>query len=118
VVQDTHGPGQKGLFKVRGEAKRVITKAEAIEGLNLGEMVENEDAKGGLLRVAKQLVKKIEMWLAGGCVRDVDGTIVADDAGTMEIWKRHCEKLTNEEFDWDKNNLENVDAVSGPREWI
>jgi hypothetical protein len=32
-------------------------------------------------------------------VRDVDRIIVADDARTSEIWKRHYEKLINEEFD-------------------
>jgi nucleoside-triphosphatase THEP1 len=32
-------------------------------------------------------------------VRDVDGTMVVDEVGTMEIWKRHYEKLMNEEFD-------------------
>jgi Reverse transcriptase (RNA-dependent DNA polymerase) len=81
-------------------------------------MLEKEDAKGGLFRVVKQMVKKNRDVVGGGCVRDADGTIVADDAGTMDIWRRHYEKLMNEEFDWDKNNLENVDAVCGPREWI
>jgi hypothetical protein len=74
-------------------------------------MLEREDAKGGLFRVAKQMVKKNRDVVGGGCVRDVDGTIVADETRTMEIWKRHYERLMNEEFDWDKNDVENVDAV-------
>jgi hypothetical protein len=66
---------------------------KSIETLNLGKMLEKEDAKGGLFRIAKQMVRKNRDVVGGGCMRDVDGTIVVDDARTMEIWKRHYEKL-------------------------
>jgi hypothetical protein len=39
--------------KARAEVKRVIAKAKTIERLNLGEMLEKEDVKGGLFRIVK-----------------------------------------------------------------
>jgi hypothetical protein len=48
-------------------------------------MLEKEDAYVGLFRFAKQMVKKNRDVVGGGCVTDVDGTIIADDARTMEM---------------------------------
>jgi hypothetical protein len=81
-------------------------------------MLENEDAKSNLFRVVKQMVKKNRDVTGSGCVKVADGTIVVNDAKTKEIWKSYYEKLLNEEFDWNKNDLEIVSAVCGPSESI
>jgi len=104
--------------KARAEAKRVIAKTKEVERQKLGEMLEKEDAKGNLFRVAKQMVKRNRDVVGGGCVKDVDGTIVVDDSRIMDIWKRYYEKLLNEEFDWSRDSLEYADAVCGPSELI
>jgi len=36
------------------------------------------------------------------------GIIVVDDEKIIKIWKRYYENMMNEEFDWDKKNLEGV----------
>lgn len=41
-----------------------------------------------------------------------------DDLGVREVWRKHFEKLMNEEFVWDKNCLQNGVPVSGPAEEI
>jgi len=41
-------------------------------------------------------------------VKDVHGAIVMLDEKLTEAWNSYIEKLMNEEFDWDKNNLEDV----------
>jgi len=109
---------RRDYCKARAVAKKMIGKAKAAERQKTVEMLENEDAKGNIFRIAKQMVKKNRDVVGGGCVKDVDCSIVVDDAKTMEIWKRYYEKLLNEEFDWNKNNLENVNAVCGARERI
>jgi hypothetical protein len=109
---------KEAYCKVNNQAKRVIAKAKAVEREKLGDTLENEDAKGNIFRVAKQMVKKNSDVAGSGCVRDADGSIVVDEEKTMEIWKRYYEKLLNEEFDWNKSNLESASAVSGPSERI
>ena len=36
----------------------------------------------------------------------------------MEVWRAHYDKISNEEFPWEKDSLEKVEAVSGPCERI
>jgi vacuolar-type H+-ATPase subunit E/Vma4 len=59
-------------------------------------MLENEDAKGNLFRVVKQMVKKNRDVIGSVCVKDADGTIVVYNVRTKEIWKNYYEKLLNE----------------------
>ena len=37
-----------------------------------------------------------------------------DEAELRKVWRSHYEKLSNEEFDWDKDCLEEKKVVSGP----
>src|SRR5580692_5534664 len=53
-----------------------------------------------------------------GCIKDSDGNVVVEQAKIKEVWRKHYEKLLNEEFDWNQESLESVDAVSGPAEEI
>jgi len=64
------------------------------------------------------MVRKNKDVVSAGCMRDVDVVVVVDGERIMEIWKRYYEKLMNEQFDWDKDNLEGVRPVSGPCEII
>ena len=36
----------------------------------------------------------------------------------MEVWRAHYDKISNEEFAWDRNGLINVNTVCGPCEKI
>ena len=83
--------------KARAIAKGVVALAKGVERRNLYEMLVDEDGKGNLFRVAKQMRKKNRDVVGGGDVKDVDGTIVVDERKTMEIWKTYYEKLMNKE---------------------
>jgi len=51
-------------------------------------------------------------------VKGTDGKIVVEDDKLMEVWRAYYDKLSNEEFPWNKDSLTKVEAVCGPSEEI
>ena len=51
-------------------------------------------------------------------MKDDDGKIVVEEDKLMEVWRAHYDKISNEEFDWDRNGLTNVSPMCGPSEKI
>jgi len=49
-------------------------------------------------------------------VKDANGVIVEDHEKLMKIWKKYYKRANNEEIAWNKDNLEEVNPVSGPSE--
>src|SRR5260221_512039 len=109
---------QEAYRQAKVSAKRVIFKAQEAERKKFGDLLDDEDEKGHVFRVAKQMVRKNRDVVGGGCVKDRDGKIVVEEEKIKEVWRDYFEKLLNEEFDWNKNSLEPVNAVSGPEERI
>ena len=99
-------------------AKRAISKAQEVERRKFGERLDEEDEKGTVFRVAKQIVRNNRDVVGAGCVKDTDGRIVIDEEKMMEVWRAHYEKLSNEEFPWDKEALTGAESTSGPCEEI
>ena len=66
------------------EAKRAVYKAQEEERKKFGEMLDEEDGKGTVFRVAKQMVRSNRDVVGGGCVKDVNGKIVVDDKKILE----------------------------------
>jgi len=56
--------------------------------------------------------------VGSGCVKDIDGNIVVDDSRIKQVWKEYFEKLLIEEFEWNKDFLEDASPISGPAEQI
>ena len=54
-------------------AKREVSKAQEIERKKFDEMLDEEDRKRTVFRVAKQIVKKNADVVGGGCVKDIGG---------------------------------------------
>ena len=77
---------------------------------------EDEDRKGNVFRLAKQLESKNRDVVSASCVKDDDGKIVVEEDKLMEVWRAHYDKISNEEFAWDRNGLTNVSPVCGPSE--
>ena len=72
-----------------------------------------------MFRLAKQLVSKNRDVVSASCVKDDDdGKIVVEEEKLMEVWRAHYDKISNEEFAWDRNGLTNVSPVCGPSERI
>ena len=99
-------------------AKREVFKAQEVERKKFGEQLDRKDGKGTVFRVAKQIVKKNQDVVGGGCVKDTEGKIVFEEEKLMEVWRAHYDKLSNEEFPWNRDTLTEVNAVSGPSEKI
>ena len=46
-----------------------------------------------------------------GCVRDNSGKIVVEEDRLLEVWKEHYDRISNEEFSWDREGLTDVRPV-------
>jgi len=99
-------------------AKKVVYKAQEGERRKLVEKIEEEDGKSNVFRVAKQMREKNRDIVGDGCIKDDEGKVVVEQDGLQEVWRKHFEKLLNEEFDWDKSGLPVEHEVSGPAEEI
>ena len=84
-----------------------------MERKKFGEMLEEEDRKGTVFRVSKQIVRKNEDVVGGGCVNVTDDKIVVEEKKLMKIWRKYYDKLSNEEFPWNKDGL----GGGGCSEW-
>ena len=71
-----------------------------------------------MFRLAKQLVNKDRDVVSASCVKDDDGKIVVEEDKLMEVWRARYDKISNEEFAWDRNGLTNVSPVCGSSERI
>ena len=91
-----------------------MNKAQEDERMKLVEKLEEADGKGNVFRVVKQMVTRNRDVVGDGCIKGEDGKVVFDPDGLKEVWRRHFEKLLNEEFNWDREGLKTGHAVSGP----
>jgi len=94
--------------------KKLIASEKEVERQKSGDILINNY----ICQIVKQMFKENKDVVCAGWMKDVDGAIVVVDERIMEVLKRYNEKLMNEEFDWDKDNLEGVKLVSGPRELV
>jgi hypothetical protein len=100
------------------KCNKVVSMAKEVARRKLGDSLENADGKGELFRVVKQIVRKNKEVVGGGYVKDGNGNLVVDEEKIKETWRQYFEKLSNEEFDWDRASLDKEQAVSGPGEVI
>ena len=89
-----------------------------IEKKKFGKVLDEEDRKRTVFRVVKQIVKKNRDVVGESCVKDTSGRIVVEEEKLMEVWRKYCDKLSNEEFPWIRDALTEVGVVSGPCEEI
>jgi len=102
---------------VRRNCKRVVGRVKEEERKRMGEAVEEEDGKGKLFRAVKQMARKNGVVIGSSCLKDGSGKIVTEEARIKEMWRSHFEKVSNEEFEWDRDSL-SEDCICGPIEEI
>ena len=97
-------------------AKKAVASArkEASEKL-MGEL-EADKSSRKIFKVAKQAVKDGKDVLGNGYVRDEMGTLCVGESERTEVWKRHMEKVMNEENEWD--GIVEAEVVLGPLERV
>ena len=109
---------REGYQYARRVAGHVIAAAQAQRRKQFAEDLVTAEGKGKLFRSVKQMVKRNADVVGGNCVRNKEGKIVTEEEQVKIVWKDHFEKLLNEEFEWNHDELEHVDVVSGPCEQI
>jgi len=110
------GEDKSRYDEAKRAARREIAKAKEVERRKFGEMLDEADEKGTIFRVAKQIVRNNRDVVGGGCIKDTNGKVVVDEQKVLERWREYYEKLSNEEFPWNKETLTMADATSGPCE--
>src|SRR5664279_6408740 len=81
-------------------------------------MLDKAETRSQVYKVAKQIVRKNKDVVGVNCVKDKQGKLVMEEAKIKNVWKECFEELLNEEFDWKKENLEQVSKVPGECEGI
>jgi hypothetical protein len=94
--------------------KKVIGKAKENASKKWCESFESSYAKGEMFRVVKQITRRNRDVTGAGCVRDASGKIVMEETELTEAWRSHYEKLSNEEFEWDRDVLGEEQMICGP----
>ena len=103
---------------VKRAVKKAVAKAKEVERQKFGEMLDEQDEKGAVFRAAKQIVRNNRDIVGDGCIKDTDGKIVTDEDKLLEVWRAYYDKLSNEEFPWNKETLTEAGIKSGPCEKI
>ena len=109
---------KKAYDMAKKAASREVAKAQECERKKFGDMLDKENGKGNLFRIVNQVTGNNKDVVGGGCVKDRSGKVVTEVEKIKEVWREYFDKLLNEEFIWDRNSLETVDEMSGPRESI
>jgi hypothetical protein len=104
--------------RARKTAKKAVHQAQEVERKDLVGKLEEGEGKGNIFRVVKQMVEKNRDVVGDGCIKDENGNVVVEQEDIMEVWRKHFEKVSNEEFDWERDSLDAALAVSGPAEAI
>ena len=91
------------LFKKTAEKKTAEEKK--FSDLKLG--------MDAIFKIAKQLRKDNQYVVGDKCVKDDSGNLSFDNEAKKVAWKQHYERLLNEEFSWNPEDL-TADPVVGP----
>ena len=79
-----------------------------------GNILQREDQRTDLFRIAKQMISVNRDVVGDKCVKNDEGVLATSDKGKLKAWQEHYERLLNEEFDWDKENLIFTEPTIGP----
>ena len=95
-------------------AKNVIGKVQHEQRLRFVEDLEQENEKRNIFKVARQMVHKSKDVDGGSSVKDKNGKVVVNEPDVIETWRLYYNNLLNEEFDWNKGSLVQLNPVEGP----
>ena len=87
------------------EAKKVISRQKEAERKKFGESLDREEERGNVFNMVKKMVRRNRDVVGGGCMKNCDGKIVVEEEEIKEVWRSYYEKLLNEEFEWDHQDI-------------
>ena len=85
------------------EARKLVAVAKGTKGKEIIENWQLEGNTSQAFRVAKRLGRERQDIKGVKCLKDDSGRIVTNEEDIKETWKKHMEKIMNEEFVWKKN---------------
>ena len=109
------GGGKEQYLQAKRNAKRTVyTAKKTAEGKKFSDLKPGMD---DIFKIAKQLRKDNQDVVGDKCVKDDSGNLSFDNEAKKVAWKQHYERLLNEEFSWNPEDL-TADPVVGPPIYI
>ena len=105
------GGGKEQYLQAKRNAKRTVyTEKKTAEEKKFSDLKPGMD---DIFKIAKQLRKDNQDVVGDKCVKDDSGNLSFDNEAKKVAWKQHYERLLNEEFSWNPEDL-TADPVVGP----
>ena len=108
------GSKEKYLDAKRAARRAVYNAKEKSEKERFGNVLIREDQREEVFKIAKQMAAVNRDVVGDKCVRNDKGVLATSERDKHLAWQEHYERLLNEEFDWDKDNLVFNEPVLGP----
>ena len=86
-------------------AGKVVHLAKKSYGREFGMRLENEAGKGNLFKAVKRIVRQGKDVVGNSSMKNTQGELVTDESEIREVWSSYFEKLLNEEFEWNRDFL-------------
>ena len=113
------GGSKQEYLEAKRAAKRAVYDAKRVaEEERFGGELRREDDRAEVFKIAKQMTASNRDVVGDKCVGNDRGNLATSDQEKHLAWKEHYERLLNEEFDWDKDNLIVNDPIVGPQPQI
>ena len=98
-------------LQAKRNAKRSVYTAKKTAEEN--KFADLKPGMNDIFKIAKQMRKDNQDIIGDKCVKDDSGNLSTDIEAKKAAWKQHYERLLNEEFPWNSNNL-TANSVAGP----
>ena len=98
--------------QAKKRAKKAVAVAMKEASDKLVKEMEDDKSSKVMFRAARQAVRERKDVVGTGCIRDELGKMCYGEAERRAAWKRHMEKVMNEENEWDGEA--EIDTVKGP----
>ena len=119
IAHQTKKEEDKAAYKLaKKDAKKAVAQTKEAEGKKFGDMLDKKSGRQNVFRIVKQMTKQNREVTESSCIKNKDGKIVTDECSVRKIWKEHFDKLLNEEFEWNRNDVLTTHMVCGPCEII
>ena len=103
-------------LKAKREAKKAVAHAKQKERQSLANMLETEEGKKKVFRIAKQMRDERRDVLSINCLRSGNGKVLMEPERVKNRWKEYMERLLNVENEW--NGLVDNAIYEGPEKHI
>ena len=108
------GGSKENYLAAKRRARKEVYKAKRREEEAMADRLERADAGGEVFRVARQILRANRDIVGEQCIRDDQGSVLVDSSEIRDAWREHHARISNVEFDWDRDSLEDVQPVLGP----